>query len=586
MTTGRQPIEIVEIDLPKCTRVFGVAPCTAVLSATTPAKCYNCRATCADPANYNAGILTVRFGQNITGLPQGLNIFPALKSVSSRPAEINVSGIDPNKNSMGKRARVTVTLQDFSRDPDTFFDPYQSQRVSGAAMFSGIGFNPADRGTALGKLLARYPYYVGIPLRHLRGYVGDALAAMEASYYVISELTGPNAGGGVTITAKDVFDLVENKKSTLPIASRGKLSAAITLGDTTATLKPTSIGAEYPTSGRVCIGREIATFTRAGDVLTLTSRGVDGTVAAAHAVNDVVQICARFENMRASDIISAILLGGGVPSANVNLATWNAEEDAWLGGMRLTATIPKPVGRTMLIVEICQHGVIVWPDVTGNAIRFRANRPLSPGESFFPVTDAANIIQGTPTIDRADELRASAVWMFHGMIDPTDTATDGKNYDKLAIAAVDENLYGQEAYKTIYSRWFGQYGDDAAASVIVERLLARYRNTPKIIGLTLDIKDRAGVDLGSLLAVTSYLLQDKDGQTAQEPMQVNMIEVKGDRIKIEAETYSITGRFGFWMQNPQADYSTATADEKQYGAFWMDATVGVFPDGTGPYIYF
>lgn len=586
MTTGRQPLELIELDLPHCTRTFGVAPCTASLSATTPAKCYNCRATCADPANYSAGVLTVRFGPNITGLPKGQTVFPALKSVSSRPAEINLSGIDPNKNAMGKRARVSITLQDFAGDNDTLFDPYQAQRVSGAAMFSGVGHNPAERGTALGKMLARYPYYVGLPIRHLRGYVGDDLGDMERAHYVWSETTGPNAGGGVTITAKDIFDLVENKKSTCPIASRGKLSAAITIGATTATLKPAAIGDEYPASGRVCIGREVATFTRVGDVLTFTARGVDGTAAAAHAVNDVVQVCARFEDMRACDIISQILLGGGVPSGNIYLSAWQAEEDSWLGGMRFTATIPKPVGRATLIGEICQHGVMAWPDVPGGAIRFRANRPLAPGESFFPVTDAANIIQGSPSIDRADDLRASAIWLFHGMIDPTDTAVDGKNYDKLAIATVDENLYGQEAIKTIYSRWFGRIGDDTAAGVIAERLLARYRNTPKVIGLTLDIKDRAGVDLGSLLSVTSYLAQDKDGAQEAVTMQVNMIEISGDRIKVEAETYSITGRFGFWLQDPLPDYSTATDEEKQVGAFWMDDTVGSFPDGTGPYVYF
>ncbi len=138
----------------------------------------------------------------------------------------------------------------------------------------------------------------------------------------------------------------------------------------------------------------------------------------------------------------------------------------------------------------------------------------------------------------------------------------------------------------IYTRWFGDVGDDAAAGVIVERLLARYYRTPNVIGLSVDIKDRANVDLAGLISVSSYLLETAVGAGQPEPMQINMVRTGDDIIRVEAETYSITGRFGFWMQDPQADYDTATVLEKAEGAFWMDDTIGVFPDGTGPYVYF
>lgn len=47
---GRQPIQIAELIQPRCGNVFGVSPCTA--SGSGDAKCYNTRASCADPANY------------------------------------------------------------------------------------------------------------------------------------------------------------------------------------------------------------------------------------------------------------------------------------------------------------------------------------------------------------------------------------------------------------------------------------------------------------------------------------------------------------------------------------------------------
>lgn len=49
-TVGREPIELVEIVLPRCINTYGVAPCTATGSGDE--KCYNCRATCQDVNNY------------------------------------------------------------------------------------------------------------------------------------------------------------------------------------------------------------------------------------------------------------------------------------------------------------------------------------------------------------------------------------------------------------------------------------------------------------------------------------------------------------------------------------------------------
>lgn len=49
---GREPVELVELLLPKCANVHGVFPCTA--SQTGNAKCFNTRATCNDRDNYQA----------------------------------------------------------------------------------------------------------------------------------------------------------------------------------------------------------------------------------------------------------------------------------------------------------------------------------------------------------------------------------------------------------------------------------------------------------------------------------------------------------------------------------------------------
>ncbi|NBT33525.1 MAG: hypothetical protein EBT13_16945, partial [Rhodobacteraceae bacterium] len=72
MTLGREPLTVVEIDLPLCARTYGTAPCTAALSAETPNKCFNTRKTCQDTANYlGTSTQTLRFAKNQTGIPKG-----------------------------------------------------------------------------------------------------------------------------------------------------------------------------------------------------------------------------------------------------------------------------------------------------------------------------------------------------------------------------------------------------------------------------------------------------------------------------------------------------------------------------------
>ena len=53
---GKEHIDIVEIDVPRCVNTYGVSPCTATGSGDD--KCYNTLATCQDLPNYNDEIST------------------------------------------------------------------------------------------------------------------------------------------------------------------------------------------------------------------------------------------------------------------------------------------------------------------------------------------------------------------------------------------------------------------------------------------------------------------------------------------------------------------------------------------------
>jgi hypothetical protein len=587
MTLGLQPLTIVEIDLPLCARVYGTAPCTAALSSEQPNKCFNTRKTCQDTANYlGTSTQTLRFARNQTGLPKGQTIFPALQNVSSRAAEINLSGIDPRMGALGKRARVSVTLQDFAYH-DTLTDPYQSQRVSGAAQFSGVGFQPGDRGTFFAKLGARQPYYIGKALRVKRGYVGDSLASMRTANYVITDWAGPDAAGNVTITAADVLDLTDNAKAVAPAASRGKLLAAITSGATTFDLTPAGVGAEYPASGIICIGREVATFTRSSDTITLTARGQYGTTAAAHGANDLAQVCLSYTAQRPCDVINDLLTNfAGVDPAFIDLTAWQAENDRWIPSLKMTTLITKPTGVASLIGEICQHGILTWWDEINQEVRYRVNRPLDYNETAYPITDAANLITGTPSVVRGDDLRITSLYFWHGMIDPTDDPHSDKNYKKLVISTVAEDLYGQESIKTIVSRWFGQTGDDAAALSMANHLKNRYAETPMILSGMLDVKDRGSLSLGSIVDITSDKIQDATGTTKTTQMQISYLEEKEDRLMFKAESSYFTGRYGLITEAARPNYAASNATQRAKGTYIVSASTLKFSDGSGPYILY
>lgn len=592
-TTGRRPIQIVEIDLPICTRTYGTFPCTAALGTTGDHKCFNTWATCQASAAYSGSTITLRFARNQSGLPRGVTIFPALSSVSTNPASVNLSGIDPSRSALGKRASVTVTLQDFTYH-DTLTDPYRAERVSGAAQADGIGYDPGSRGTFLAKMHARWPYYLGRNLRVLEGYEGEALSAMRTRNYVVTGWKGPDAAGVVTITAKDILDLADKDKARAPVESRGKLQAAITATSTSFTVEPASVGDEYDTAGILTIGREVMRFTRSGDVFTITERGAYGTTSATHAAKDVVQQGLEYVDQGADAIISDLLTTfAGIPSGYMDTAQWATEIGTWLGGMTFSAVITKPEGVATLIGELSQHGFMIWWDEVAQKIKVRANRPLNIGETYVSVSDAANIIEGSVSVEDAEDERASRILFWHGVIDPTDTVTDGKNFRSLYVATAleyeTEATYNESRVKEIFSRWFGTGGDDANAAVVADRLISRYRLMPVNAKFRIDAKDRGVVGLADLIEAETRQITDATGAVTPTLLQVQSVEETdpGHAVEIVAQSFRIDGRFGFIMPDGSPDYTSATADEIATGCFILDESVSsTFPDNTRPYVMY
>ncbi len=501
--------------------------------------------------------------------------------------------MDPTSTALGNRAKVTVKLLDFA-DSDLSIDPYATERRSGAAQADGVGYDPMERSTFLRKMKVRFPFWNARALRVLSGYVGDAVEDFTVRHYVISDWTGPDAGGACAITAKDVFDLTEDDKAVIPTLSRGKLLADIDADVVSLTLTPETVGEEYDASGRICVGSEVMTFTRTGDVLALI-RGVDGTDASAHSAGDLAQQCVRFERQTLPMALYRILTegdAGPIPTDWIDLPAWEDEAVGWLGGIEATSTITAPKSRRKLAGELCQLGAMVWPDDIARTIRFRANRPLGPGETAYPLTDDGSFIEATGSIASDTDERISRVFFWHGMMDVTKDPTGGENTKRGAVAwnqASEGALqYGESMIQEIATRWFGTAGNDSAASTIAERLGSRYQDTPASYSGSVDYADAKHLSLGKICLVTTRLIVDETGAPLPTLMQVRKIAeaTRGHRSAISLQTFTFAGRFGFWMLATDPDYDTATDEERDEGAYWIDEAAADFGDGRTPYVWF
>lgn len=127
--SGKLPFNFVELEIARCIRTYGTAPCTAVLGTTGTAKCLNGWETCQDRANYSAASFWVRLSDAVADLPQqftfaddGLPFFlPMLRGTDHQP------GLPNPGETMGMRTRFTAQLLD-SPHHDVGLDKYVTER--------------------------------------------------------------------------------------------------------------------------------------------------------------------------------------------------------------------------------------------------------------------------------------------------------------------------------------------------------------------------------------------------------------------------------------------------------------------------
>jgi hypothetical protein len=556
---SREPLQVVEIVQPLCSRTFEVSPCDA-----TGDECWNTIATCKFLTALDmTDEVVMRFvapaaNRFLTdaGAFQPATAFPALVSADTAPAVLNVAAGNDDLSPLGLRAVASVVIKDFPYN-DVGFDPYLSAR----------SYDPMQLGSFWSKWLARNPYHTGYTLRIYDGFFGDALGDMIKREYSIEKIDASRSA--IRITAKDILRKVTDTKVTAPALSPGALSLNLLIGGTSFQAAGAILSDYQASGGWVRINSEIIQYTAAATVssnveFTGLTRGALGTTAAAHNQFDRVQRVLAYEDEPFQDIIYDLLtVWGGIPAAYIDKTAWDDEKLEWREIYNFTAYLSDPVDVQQLVGELCQQAQSnIWWDERIQEIILRAQRP-----NFLPgtLTQEGHIIADSVTIEEVAKDRASQVYIYYGLRIPTLSVADKFSY-RAAEVFIDvdaEFQYGEPAVKEIFCRWVN-------TSVIAQSLgssyIRRFRDVRKHMTFNLTSKDIAQFWTGDVAEIKHFMYVDFTGAEKIDQWLITSAETveQGGVYRFVAEDNGSAGVLWEWVADDETRPSTET------GA-WVDA---------------
>jgi hypothetical protein len=384
-------------------------------------------------------------------------------------------------------------------------------------------FDPYERGTFIGKWLARNPYYGNYRARWRRGRVGQALEDMHVRHYVVNNISGPSEGGAWSVKLRDLFSKVEARKAVFPLPSVGKLSADLTGSPGTFDVVPAGIGntAEneggyaHLTAGWVRIGAEAIQVTRSGDTFTVVGRGALGTDAEDHDEDDLVQAVGALSAEVPHEHIYTLLTSySGVPAANIPKAEWDTHMAGYPNTYLTWVTEPTPVETLSGEIQE-QAGLSVWHDPETDEIKLRRQRP----EAAAPtVNDDGWLMRGSLKPGRQEAKRASRVMMYFGMRNYTRDLDDARNFHQRVLvpdlASEGSDQHGSLSLRKIFSRWIVAGGLQSATDTAT-RIASIFRDPPREASFDLFATRSGQLALAQPFTLQTNQIQDKDTGLAQ-----------------------------------------------------------------------
>ena len=307
-------------------------------------------------------------------------------------------------------------------------------------------------------------------------------------------------------------------------------------------------------------------------MFTSITRGSDGSTAKTHKADSRVQGCLRYTDVNAWQVAKN-LIDVFAPSASqyIDDAQWAAEAAQWLDGFIVSALISEPTGLNTLLAELCRDAqFFIWWDERQQKILLRAVR--APTETPVQFNDDANILAGSQSIKIAPNERISQLWYYYEPADLSKKVNEEDNYRKVRIRIDPDSEsvreYNESAVKKIYSRWMRT---DAIVVAITTRILARYRDDPLYLTISVDAKDR-NTWTADVVDVSSRLQTNTEGLPLNRRYQViSAQEVQpGAVVKYVLQNYDFTAKYAYWMAADAPIFSLATDEQKATGAWWSD----------------
>jgi hypothetical protein len=440
--------------------------------------------------------------------------YPAVEAIPSLEAISVSAAVLSLGEDLGQRATVNVQLRDH-RGAD-----------SGELFNSGMFWS---------KFRARNLFRRGQPLRVVRKTLENDIPA-ETRHYVLDSFNGPTPDGKFTFQAKDILKFADNDRAQAPRINDGFLSATLTVGGTSATLLPTGVGnLQYSASGYVNIGgKEIAAFTRSGDVLTLT-RAQFGTVAVEHAAEDRVQECLHINGEDPAFIANLLLTSyADVNSSYIPLSEWQTEVDTYLARL-YTRLIPEPLGVNRLLSElITEAGLVMWEDSKEKKIRLKVLRGI-PTNAFEYNED--NIMSGSINVSEQRDRLITQSWTYYGVRNPLESDEERNNFrgSLATINEEEESNNGSAVIKKIFAKWIPSFAEDTAQR-LNDLVLGRFSIPPRKVSFS--VLRNSGVNEpreGEGYRFRYSGARDEAGDSVNIPIQVVSVNPMPDRWQVTAE---------------------------------------------------
>lgn len=594
---GRQAVQIVELYLPKCTRTYGTAPCTAAVGVTGTDRCYNTRSSCQDSTNFSQTTQVYRFATTrVDGIQQVGEppTFPTVLSVDTAATILTPS------QGLGVRASVSITLADHPWT-DSGIDPYLSLR----------GFDPDKQGTFWGRMIARHRYYENRRIDVLTGFLNedgsyDAANFMRRSY-VISRISGPGASGQVTVEGRDPLSYADGEKAKWPLTSDAVLSSDITDTVTSISISDPSLlltdwwalGQRYLKCEQEVMRATAMTGAGTSSVtLTVVRANMPSiydplaNIASAHSADATIQACHWFDHQMVYDIVYFLLLTvAKIPVAYLDYAVWKSYFDDQFPNYRFSALVAEPTSVKDLLTEITNLNVLLfWHDRTQKiamrALRYTALLGAQLNEDTSIIADSLSV---------TDDVRnlATRSIIYYDLQWPLALMKELKSFRVVDVQA-DLEREGSSEYGLVYtrqitSRWLFRENNSLVGE-INGLYIRQYKDVRRSVTVYIDPKDDTRWT-GDMVGVSSRYMQDEYGNAVVRNYLITEVREEmteaGLRLRYTlAEVFSYVREGVIAPDSPGDAYSSATAADKDHYAFISPDTPTVnpqFADGTPSY---